>query len=431
VNAQKANNTIDKVRKLQKKLYLAAKANSKRKFHALYDKMHRMDILKESWKRVKVKGGTGGIDLVSIEDVEKYGVDKFIAELQIELIKGEYRPQPVKRSYIAKRDGGKRPLGIPVIKDRVVQMAAKIVMEPIFEADFKECSHGFRPKRNAQQALEVIRKGLYKEMVVIDADIKGYFDNISHDKLMKLVKARISDRKIIKLICKWLKAGVMEKGVYRESEKGSPQGGVISPLLSNIYLHYMDYLWEKHYRHLGTLVRYADDFVVLCKTSKDAGQALEIIKAIMDKLELTLHPDKTKVVNLWDIKKGFDFLGYHHIREYCKTIEGKKRVKVKQFASNKAMNKMRQNIRETFNGRANLWMHMKQMIDILNPKIIGMRNYYGRTMVARQQLTKMDYYLIIRFTIWYNHKKQAEKGHSEMSKVRGMIYKYGLQKFAV
>ena len=241
MNARRANNTIGKVRQLQRKLYLAAKGNSKRKFHALYDKVYRQDILEEAWKRVKASGGAGGIDGISLQDVETYGVDKLLGEIQDSLRDGTYRPRPVRRVYIPKADGKMRPLGIPVIKDRIVQMAVKIVVEPIFEAGFKDCSYGFRPKRSAHQALEQVRKACNnKGWWVVEADIRGYFDTISHDKLMKLIEMRVNDRRVQKLIRLWLKAGVMTEGAFEESEVGSPQGGVISPLLANIYLDYLD-----------------------------------------------------------------------------------------------------------------------------------------------------------------------------------------------
>ena len=225
MNAQKAINTNEKVRQLQRKLYLAAKKNSKRKFHALYDKLSRIDILEEAWKRVKANRGTGGIDGISIKDVENYGVEKLLSEVRNTLQQGSYQPKPVKRVLIPKADGKKRPLGIPIIRDRIIQMAAKIVVEPVFEADFKENSYGFRPKRSAHQALDEIRKACNSHgWWIVDADIQGYFDSINHDKLLKLVEMRINDRRILKLIRQWLKAGVMSDGKYEESVIGSPQG---------------------------------------------------------------------------------------------------------------------------------------------------------------------------------------------------------------
>lgn len=322
----------------------AAKLNSKRRFHALYDKVYREDILMEAWKRVKANGGAGGIDKISIADVEKYGVEKFVQEIQQELIEGKYQPKPVRRTYIPKGDGKQRPLGLPTIKDKIVQMAVKLIVEPLFEADFLDCSYGFRPKPSAHQALDRIRKDTAnKGWWVVDADIKGYFDNINHDKLMLMVKQRVSDRRVLKLVWKWLKAGVMENGELNESEIGSPQGGVISPLLSNIYLHYLDSKWELHYKHLGKLIRYCDDFVVICRTKKEAEHALKAVKTIMDKLELELHSEKTRLVSLWDGKEGFDFLGFHHRRLKTETARGQIFSETHQFPSKKAMRKMREN----------------------------------------------------------------------------------------
>ena len=319
----KANNTNEKVRELQRKLYLSAKGNKKRRYHALYDKVYRIDILREAWKQVKANRGTGGIHKIYIEDVVRYGEEKFLQEIQTELIESNYHPKPVKRVYIPKKDGKQRPLGIPIIKDRVVQMSMKIVIEPIFEADFKENSYGFRPKRSAHDALEVIRKKCNnKGWWVLDADIKSYFDNINHEKLMMLIRQRISDRRILKLVEKWLKVGFIEQGERHKSELGSPQGGVISPLLSNIYLNYLDTIWEKYHKHLGTLVRYCDDFVVICRTKKDINHAYKAISDIMRRLEIQLHPEKTRSVNLWDGKEGFDFLGFHHRRKNIENGKG-------------------------------------------------------------------------------------------------------------
>jgi len=428
VNAKRANNTKEKVRQLQRKLYLAAKLDNKRRFHALYDKVYREDILAEAWKRIKANGGAGGIDKMSITDVEQYGAEKLIQEIQKELMEGKYQPKPVRRTYIPKGDGKQRPLGLPTIKDKIVQMAVKLVIEPVFEADFLDCSYGFRPKRSAHQALDRIRKDTAKKgWWVVDADIKGYFDNINHDKLMLMVKQRISDRRILKLVWKWLKGGVMEKGELHESEIGSPQGGVISPLLSNIYLHYLDTKWELHHKHLGKLIRYADDFVVICRTRKEAEHALKAVKTIMSKLELELHSEKTRLVNLWDGKEGFDFLGFHHRRLKTETAKGQKFSETHQFPSKKAMKKMRENIRKVFSSRSTLLLDVQVMIKEVNPKIIGMRNYYGLKN-AGKQLSKIDWYVIKKFTIWYNQKTQKRKRHSQISKVRKIIYERGLQK---
>jgi len=427
VNAKKANNTKEKVRKLQRKLYLAAKLNSKRRFHALYDKVYRKDILIEAWKRVKANGGVGGIDQVTFADIEVYGIESFLLEIQNELKEGKYHPKPVKRTYIPKGKDQRRPLGIPVIKDRVIQMAVKIAIEPVFEADFKDCSYGFRPKRNAHQALDRIRKDTAKKgWWVVDADIKGYFDNINHEKLMLLVGQRISDRRILKLIWKWLRAGVMEGGEIYSSFIGSPQGGVISPLLSNIYLHYLDTKWERHCSHLGKLIRYCDDFVIISRTKKEAEHALKAVQYIMGKLELELHPDKTKLVSMWDGKDGFNFLGFHHRRKTTETSKGQKFQETHQFPSQKAMQKMRNNIKGVFASRSTLLLDVQNMIRILNPKITGMRNYYGLKN-AGKQLNKIDWYIIKKFTLWYNYKTQNNRRYAGISNVRQIIYKNGLK----
>ena len=257
-----ANTPNEKVRQLQRKLWVCAKQSKTRRFHALYDRIYRSDVLWEAWRRVRSNGGAAGVDAETIQAIEQRGVGEFLAEIEAALRAGRYRPSPVKRRYIPKADGKQRPLGIPTVRDRVVQMAAKMVIEPIFEADFQPCSYGFRPKRSATQALEAIRvAGNQGYNFVVDADIQGYFDNIQRDTLMELVKERISDRRVLKLIRQWLEAGVMEDGTVRETLAGTPQGGVISPLLANIYLNKLDRIWAARCGQLGVLVRYADDFV--------------------------------------------------------------------------------------------------------------------------------------------------------------------------
>lgn len=228
VNA-KANNTyLDKARELYKKLYLAAKKSKTRRFHALYDKVYRRDVLDYAWIQVKVNGGSAGVDNEDIQDIQEEGEEQVITEVQQTIEEGRYRPRKVKRVYIPKPDGRERPLGIPTVRDRIVQAATKQVIEPIFEADFLDCSYGFRPNRSAHDALEEIRKTMNAGFrVVLDADIKGFFDNIDHDKLLGLVHQRISDRRILKLIRKWLRCGVMEdSGVVKKMIMGTPQGAL-------------------------------------------------------------------------------------------------------------------------------------------------------------------------------------------------------------
>jgi RNA-directed DNA polymerase len=229
VNAKRLTTPKEKVQQLQEKLSHAAKENKKRKFHALYDKIYRWDILWEAWKRVRENKGSAGVDAVTLADIERQGEENFLRYCQQILQEGTYRPQPVRRHYIPKKDGKQRPLGIPTVRDRVIQMAVKIVIEPIFEADFQEVSFGFRPKRSAKQALDRIRKACNRKgNWVLDVDIQGYFDNINQEKLMKLVQMRINDRRILKLLRKWLQAGVMEEGNIKRSELGTTRGGDFS-----------------------------------------------------------------------------------------------------------------------------------------------------------------------------------------------------------
>lgn len=409
-----ANYTKVKVQELQRTLYLAAKENPKRRFHALFDKVYREDIMQSAWKQVKANGGSAGIDRVTIDYiVETYGVERLLKETIETLKAGTYRPQPVRRKDIPKGEGKTRPLGIPTVRDRLVQMAAKIVLEPIFEADFRDCSFGFRPKRSAHDATRRIRKTVNDGQIywVVDVDITGYFDNIPHDKLMKLAEQRISDRRVLKLIRQWLKAGFMKDDQFHETEIGSPQGGVISPLLANIYLNYLDTIWEKNYAHLGTLVRYADDLVILCHRKEQAMEAIQVLKAVFAKLELTINTQKSKLVNIWDDTQGFDFLGLHHRRLPVMRKGGTTARILRSFPSRKAMKRMRVTVKEAIGSRKQLPQSLNDMVAILNPKIQGWRNYYAKTDpgAANQFLMKIDWYIRKRLTLFWNRKHKRRK----------------------
>jgi len=396
------NHPTEKVRGLQRTLYMAAKRSRERRFHALYDRIHRGDVLAEAWRRVKANKGSAGIDGETLSMIEQGGEETFLREIQQCLRDGRYRPRPVKRRYIPKPDGRKRPLGIPTVRDRVVQAATKLVVEPIFEADFKESSYGFRPKRSATGALEAIRVTGRGHRYVVEIDIERYFDSIDHEKLMKLVELRVSDRRVLKLLRKWLKAGVLEEGRIEGTELGSPQGGVISPLLANIYLDALDGIWERRCRHLGRLVRYADDAVVLCRSRADAEESLRRLGIIMERLSLKLHPDKTRIVELGLGKQGFVFLGC-----YLRIVLShfKRREYVFRWPSPRAMNRIRSRIRALTDRRR--WAGMKdirQVIEVLNPVLRGWGNYF-RTGNASWKFQQVDRYVNQRLVRLLRHTR--------------------------
>ena len=397
--------SIEKSRQLQRNLYLAAKKDKQRRFHALYDRIFRLDILWRAWKEVRENKGSAGIDNITFEMIEEYGVEEYLLDIQEDLQNKKYRPKPVKRVYIPKPDGKQRPLGIPTIRDRIVQQACKIVIEPVFEANFLDNSYGFRPKRDAKQATEKVKKELYKNWYVVDADIQGYFDNINHEILLGLLSRRISDRRVIKLCRQWLQAGVIENGKYYPTEKGSPQGGVISPLLANIYLHVLDSYWENH-KELGVIVRYADDAVIVCRKRTDAELAFEHLKRIMTKLKLTLNPQKTKIVDM--NKESFDFLGFCY-QKFGKTKSGRKLPYM--MPSKKAMKKVKDAVR-VITCRKSAYEGLEQKVKKLNPLIRGWRNYFqhGNSTKRFKQLDEFVWMKLWR-RVYYRRKQKKYREH--------------------
>jgi RNA-directed DNA polymerase len=431
-NSPGRRKSVDNVERLQRRLGAAAKRSEGRRFHALYDRISRRDVLGEAWKRVKRNQGAAGVDAETIASIRALGEESFLNDLSKTLRAGRYRPQAVRRHWIPKANGGRRPLGIPTVRDRVVQTAAKLVLEPIFEIDFKDCSYGFRPGRSATQALEALRlrgsggKGNH----VFDADIRDFFGSLDREVLMKRVMLRVSDRRVLGLIRGWLEAGVMEDGRETKLLSGTPQGGVISPLLSNIYLAFLDERWTKQCADIGTLVRYADDFVIMCNTKRDVEEAERRVKLIFQRLRLTLHPDKTRKLDLSGGKQGFDFLGCHlHKRMSGKIWENeRKRVYfLQRWPSTASMKRVKQRVKE-LTPRAACHRDLRATIAKINPVIRGWGNYFA-TGNATDKFNQVDSYVWMRLRTLVRSRKGRNLRPGEMSRwTRHAFHQLGLHK---
>jgi len=406
-NSPRGRSPEDNVRRLQGRLRDVAKQQPGRKFHALYDRIYRSDVLYEAWNQVRRNQGAAGVDSQTIAAIEQQGVESFLEAIKAELRENEYRPQAVLRRYIPKADGKQRPLGIPTVRDRVVQAAAKLILEPIFEVGFKDCSYGFRPKRSTTQALEKIRETSNRGFnYVLDADIRDFFGNIDHRSMLSLVARKISDRRVLKLVKQWLEAKVMEDGHETTKLSGTPQGGVISPLLSNIYLDYLDSVWSKRCADLGVLVRYCDDFVVLCKMENDCREAERRIRKLLGELKLELHPDKTKRVDLGWGKQGIDFLGCHLQKQFSGPVWVKSRKRVyflHRWPSTKSMKRIRQRVKDMTPKQCS-HVDPRDVIAELNPVLRGWGQYF-RTGNAADKFNEVDKYVGWRLKRMRIHRK--------------------------
>ena len=399
-----AINLLATVEALQRTLSDAAKQSLDRRFGALFDKIYRKDVLWCAWRLVRANNGGPGIDDETIEYIEnEIGVAIFLRELRDELKAKTYRPQPVKRCWIDKPGAKeKRPLGIPVVRDRVVQTATKLVIEPIFETNFLPCSYGFRPGRSAHDAIAEIQENItfrgYRE--ILDADLKGYFDSIPHELLLELVGRRIRDPHVMALIKAWLKCGVMDEGKLRKQLTGTPQGGCISPLLSNVYLHSFDKMWQLYGLKGTKLVRYADDFVILCRSG--GRHALRQVRDFLGRLGLCLNEEKTRLVQA---SEGFDFLGMTF--RYARTHRQAKKLKYNcyRWPRAKAVASLKEKIRQRIGRRYSL--SLEEVIGEINPILRGWHNYF-KVGNGEPNFRRLDGFILNRLRIFVKRKHSDE-----------------------